>query len=280
MKGQKMKRAAGILILIAAAITLFSMTNAANAARLNTLVDELVNVRSDTTGTDYVFTIARSPRGWIYLANEGSTAVTLTKPDTSQMTVPLNTVYEGVHEAMLELPAGTYKIHTAQATNLIVRAVPELLWCYYNQGSILTELGQTTGAFEIGFIHPHVNCLVNNGGSTRSDWLSNGGQWLYRGSANKTLTTVANIKTYLSGLRSITDPNMSGLLLDEFGNADESICGLWAQAISELHAAGQPYVNRELSIFACGSELYEGTNGKNLIQTVINNGGSIALEPR
>ena len=154
----------------------------AGARRLNNLVTELLNVRgTGSSGKKYSFVNPKN--GWIYVANKGSETVVIASDGGKPQEYTLSTKYMGANEMMRNFPAGKYSISTALARDLVVRSVPDIVYCTYSAEPVaIKHFGPYAGAFEHKYVFPHVNTL-NCGDLSPSDpfvqeWKSRGGRWL------------------------------------------------------------------------------------------------------
>lgn len=250
------------------------------ARRLNNLVTELLNVPGpDRSGKEYTFVNPR--RGWAFFSNDASAEVALLPAATNRaQRLALNRQYRAAHEAMRELAAGKYKIGTAVAKNLIVRAVPEMIYSQYGCNPHVREYGKYVGTFIEKHMFRHVNGIMV-GGVPKNDpfiaeWKRQGGKWFAhcgvpRSTKDKPLP-VKDAFAYIAGRPGFTHPYYDGFLADEFGNS-EPICVVYAKAVRRLKASPQ-FKDRFFYPFA--GNLHTGPEGREFVQALVDTGAKIA----
>jgi len=210
------------------------------ATILNNLVAELLDVPSLKPGR---FEFNNPRAGWVFFAAEtGDPQIVL---DEEPEPLALRTYPEtGAREAMRFLSAGRHALTVAEAGGgrLVVRAVPELGYCYYPATPHIPEQGPYDWAFLERYVLPHVNMLVASGADLPEEhfdqWLREGRRWVDRGGlpglhaaepapAQKVYDTWA-------ARRGTTDPRYSGLIIDEFSHVEAEYFREWTDALARL----------------------------------------------
>ena len=247
------------------------------ARKLNNLVTELLNVPGpDASGKAFTFTNPRT--GWLYFANRGADRVTLTIPGQAEpRTVPLDRQYRGARETMHYLPAGRYTISIPKAQDLIVRAVPELIFARYDREPHVSEFGPYRGAFLNKHVLPHVNTFVGAASVPfAKEWQQRGGRWLAtcsvpKGTEEKPLT-VHDAYKFIAENADFNAPQVAGLIADEFGNS-APYNAPWAKAIDRILAEPR-YKNKVYYPYA--TNLWTGEPGRELVAALVRRHSGIA----
>ena len=271
-----------MLVIVTVVVSVF--TSPVQAVQLNNLVNEVLYVAGpDVSVSNHAFSNSRD--GWVYIANEGSQMVTLTK-DAVPESVFLETEYDGAYETMRYLEAGSYQVSAALAEELVVREVAETIFCSYPGHGRLFESWNRGGgsARRRRDVYKHVNTLWSWNGDTSNDpyynyWKDTGRHWMAHANTDvTTYTTVAAIEDFIKATDGFkADPNeyFAGTLIDEFG-INHGNYDLWAQAILNVRAT-VGYENKVVYIF-CGGELVNDNNGQALVSALMSTGGAAVIE--
>ena len=243
------------------------------ARRLNNLVTELLNVPAPVKpGEDFAFANPRP--GWIYIAGKNSACVLLSSKRSKKVQkIPLAATYKGAHEAMRFLPAGEYAIRTESASNLIVRAIPELVFSRWPSNPKVREWGPYMGEFMDRFVRDHVNTFVTDPKYPvlPEDYRQRGVRALLhstvpKGTADKPMTAAQAYK-HIASSAALTQPYTHGLAADEFGHGDSApYCVAYAKAVDKLLSAPE-FKGKVYSPYA--NELHNGKDGIELMKVLI-----------
>ena len=250
---------------------------------MNNLVKELLRVPGpDDTGTEHSFVNPR--QGWIYIANQASNAVSISGSGRSRVvSVPLVEHHGGAHEAMRLLPAGRYAIKAASLKELVVRAIPELIFAHYGSsdggdaGRASQEWGPYGNDFMKRFVNRHVNTYVGRPDDPfRKEWKKRGGRWLIecgvpQGTEKEPLTA-EDAYQYLTSHAGLRDPWVDGLIADEFGNS-RPYCAAYAEALDRIFS-DPTYATKAFYPYA--NDLWDGPEGRDLVASIVRNGCTIA----
>ena len=249
--------------------------------RLNNLVTELLSVAGpDGSGDNHGF--ANPRQGWIFISNAGSAQVTLTSDAGGPAQLRLQNDYRGAHETMRELPAGKYAIRADKVSNLVVRAVPEIIFAQYNSEPRIRAFGPFAGSFQKQHVLKHVNTLMCGGiqdDPFAGEWVRQGGKLMARYPVLRTKpdnpsssgpVTVDDVFQYYVA----THNAFQGVMVDEFVDADP-MNSIYAQAIRRLMASPQ-YGRRVFYPFYTG--LPRGEGGVEMVNTLIETGNRLAFE--
>ncbi|MFH1613769.1 MAG: LamG domain-containing protein, partial [Planctomycetota bacterium] len=242
------------------------------AKKLNNLVTELLNITGpNESATEYLFVNPR--HGWVFISNDGSDSVQLTPQGGSPVNIQLNEKYRHSYEAMRLLDAGNYTISTSLADNLVVRAIPELVYAQYDSNPHVTEFGLYQNAFkETYHVLKNTNVFVGSASETfAQQWKTDGKRWLVCCSVPRGIT-VNEAYQYLVQHPAFNISYIDGLIADEFGGSD-SDCAVWAEAIDQ--ALSEPnYSDKVYHPYA--NSLWDGPEGRQLVSTLIDHNSAVA----
>ncbi len=254
-------------------------SGSAGGRRLNNLVTELLSVPGpDSSGVARKFEIPRT--GFIFISNHGSKEVKIaSEAGGGTMSLILSKDYDDAFETMRYLPKGSYTIATADAKNLVVRAVAMTMYDYaYTEGSDSVPYGTYAGEFEERYVFPHMNVfLVHDFNARRpfaEEWKAKGRRML------STVTTAVTPKggqskvdaacDVLAGDLGFTMPLYSGIMVDEFANSDPGL-PVWSDALERLRKDPR---FKEKVLHAWDYALYDlvtwngGADGRKFFQTL------------
>ena len=247
----------------------------AGARKLNNLVTELLNVEGpDPFSKKYSFVNPRN--GWVFMSNHGSPEATLIRQGAANgLSVPLDEKHGDANEAMRYLEAGKHAISTPMAKRLIVRAIPELSYAYYNSNPLVTEFGKFEGAFQEKYVFKNINTLCRNNDSAAKAWTRRGKRWL--GTENKNRWRREEwgledrIYARLVKHRGFVRPYYSGVVLNEFGDS-QPMCSAWAKALDRI--LSDPRFKGK-GFYPYARNLSDGPEGRELVNTIVKHGGAV-----
>lgn len=278
--------------IVAALIFLLACAAAAEAKdspmkRLNNLVTELLTVTEPAAATEYAFTNPR--QGWVFIAlhaasASASPAVAL---DGQEIIMRAGTDLE-TREAMRFLPAGGHRLSIASGSaalrSLVVRAIPELVYCRFGAGQHIPEFGVYDVKFLSNDVLPNVNTMVGGGAeSERSyldQWKREGRRWIVEcgvpGLTSREPVSADEAAAYWTGNPGLKDPLYDGVVADEFYASDEPKYDAWIEALRRI--AANPQFKGKAFYPYCGGELWQGRKSRQMIQTVMDAGWPLAWE--
>lgn len=231
-----------------------------------------------------------NPReGWAYFSTRATGSIALSVPGATPATIHDPT--SGVNqEAMRWLDKGSQTIHISGAGSLdklIIRSVPTLM---YSRWPIMKFGLQTVARPEyiIDHVLPHANSIICHGRTSYTDeWVTQiGGRWyeyipkIYADADG----TAEGIYAYLTATQGMTDPQFSGIIVDEFEPGDEfgAISGqptyydAWTEACRRIF--DDPQYDGHMIIPYDGLNVWDYEKSTVFLQTIVKGGSWIAWE--
>ncbi|HNR29594.1 MAG TPA: hypothetical protein PKI11_01780 [Candidatus Hydrogenedentes bacterium] len=256
-----------------------------NGKVLNNFVTELLDVAvGDAASTTLSF---ENPReGWVFFAcNGGQDAPAPVTLDEEATPIVWRVNPEtGASEAMRFLDAAAHRlrIENGAGARVIVRAIPEILFCYYPSTRHIEAYPEYDWAYMERHVLPHVNVLI-----TRSDvppeefeqWLREGRRWIGNASlpglgAADAPTADAVYEAWAAN-PAVTQPGFSGIMVDEFLYASEAHYAAWSEALRRLcdspKFAGKTF-------YAWCTDIFRDRTGLDFLNLVAASGGKFSWE--
>ena len=196
-------------------------------------------------------------------------------------------------EAMRRLAKGDHKISvrcegSPTLKSLIVRAVPEIVYCQFQSSPHVTEYGPYDYDFLKKHVLPHVNCIVGNRDSgTRpyplqpfvEQWKREGRKWIVEcgvpGLGGKEPVSADKAYEHWSGNVGFQDPLLDGVIADEFGAGEQDQYVAWTEAVRRI--SENPKFHGKEFIPYCGA-MYGAKRSEAFIRTVLGAGYKFAFE--
>ncbi len=238
---------------------------------LNMLVAELMNARKRGLLGRREIAFMNPRHGWCFFRFAGSCAVTLDDDPH-----PLGSARRGAPaEAMRLLPAGKHVLHVnGAAEEIIVRAVPALLYNAHQTGTQIHPFGVHTWARLKRCVLPNCN-MIESVGSLReaelAEWRAAGKCWLRNAARPGLRDPKAGPETaYRLWRQSLgySHPLFSGIQIDEFGPGTYSEQGYVTLARQTGLLAEDPKFRGRLLIpFAC--HVYQSSGGLVFMKAVL-----------
>ena len=267
---------------------------------LNNMVAELLNVRRARRG-EQTYEFVNSGDGWVFFSSsaqtkDGEISVWLEPDPVEGRPVLLHDAGQrGTLEAMRFLRAGSYGLRVRAAGNgsierLVVRAVPEIGYCFLPAEPLVKEFGPYDRAFLAKDILPNVNCMISESYSWFPktpefqafvrQWRQSGRKWIVRCGGipgihvvKKGELTAEKAFSFWASDGSWKDPLLDGIIVDEFSGGADPRFPIWAEAVRRLHAA---FPGRTFYPW-CG-RLYSGEPGRAFMAELIKSGDLFAWE--
>ena len=248
------------------------------ARQLNNFVVELLHVQGpDTSGE--ARPIVNPARGWVYIANQGSSEFTLQAVDSAEPArIILAEKHGSTHETMLYLSSGAYTLATPAARELIVRTMPGLYYAKLGHDPLVSEFGAFGGAFEQAHVVPNVNTLYGDDDEAARTYVGRGKRWLGHVNFTRWPEEVQNspdeIYARLIEEPGIAHPDYCGILANEFGDSEPK-CAAWATAVARI-LSDPKY--RGKGFYPYANDLSSGPEGRQLVETLLRCDGAIMCE--
>lgn len=205
---------------------------------LNNLVSELANAKQRDLLGEREIQFMNPRDGWCFFSLSGTAKVTL--DSTTHSLIAAGTEKEPV-EAMWRLAAGRHVLRVeGTPEQIIVRAVPELIFYAYPTTACVPSFGR----YDWSFLHEQVlrNCNVivsNRHYDELQQWVEQGRKWI----SNATVLGAHGYGGFASTDRIYKHwtknpgfqlPHTSGVIADEFGSAPDDQWINWADALCRL----------------------------------------------
>ena len=270
---------------------------ATRAKVLNNFATELLHVPGPLRGPEKRRRFRNPREGWVFIST------TAAVEDGAKVYVSLDADPPGraviVHEAgsaetletMRYLSAGEHTLRLrwqgkAPVTHIIVRAVPEIIYCKFGANPHVTEYGPYDWSFLSRHILPNVNTIVGSGAEADrryvEEWKARGGRWIVEcGLPGLRAESVTADEAYAYWLSNpgFQDPLLDGVIVDEFGGAisarESRKYRAWAEAVDRLYA--DP-TRAEKRFYPYCIELYRYAPSRHFAETVLRRGGRFAFE--
>ena len=258
---------------------------------LNNLVWELLNAKPGAIDGVKEYRFTQPKRRWVHVsctAEAAKAKLSLSidsAPETSNIMVFDRTTGKA-QETMRFLPAGEHVLllrsdGPCRVEGLVVRSIPELIYSYFFLGihCRVREFGLYGLAFLEKYVLKNANVVDANwckkiAQPFGDEWKRRGGKWLLKHvipySEEQSLTIDAAYKCVAEspGFR---DPLAMGTLADEFGHSQPR-CAVYAAALRKLKATPK---FRDKVFYPYVAELYTGSEGRELVQALIDTGSGI-----
>ena len=273
---------------------------------LNNLVTELVKLKSIPAKPVYQEITFTNPReGWIFISASTRVEkndVVKISIDADQEDAVLNYQFGDAttKETMHFLTTGKHKLRIwfpekpgsaeLDVQNLIVRAVPAMVYCAYPVAS-RANYGVYDEEFLAKDVLPNINTIVGEGGekhqSRQKRWKQRGGKWYLEQNIPSFLRrsrkdvpeplTADFTYDYWTKSAGFTNPYLDGVCGDEFEWKDTQIRDFpaYVEALKRI-AANEEFKNKKVHGWTYGKEMYTEPVAKELLQTFFASGYKIA----
>jgi hypothetical protein len=282
---------------------------------LNNLVTELVNLKSIPGQPAYQEISFTNPReGWIFISAttrldisgqpiENDDIVKISIDDAGKEDAVLNYQFGDAttKETMRYLSAGEHKLRiwfpeqpelaTLDIRNLIVRAVPAMIYCNFPCSSRGYH-GVYGKEFLAKDVLPNINTIVGEGGAQyqylQKWWKERGGQWYLeqnipsfsKGTPDLPDPLTADaVYDYWTKSTGFTNPYLDGILADEFLWRSNQIPDFpaYIEAVTRI-SQNKEFKNRAIHAWTAGRNMYNQPLAKELVQAFIAAGYKWACE--
>lgn len=281
----------------------------ARARRLNNFVTELLNL-SPPEGRSRESTFTNPRDGWVFVRSTAnvkvggklsiwvepvsprkSSAVPRVKSrgDSSELGLAHEQVGATTHEGMRFLPAGDFKVRvrsegSASVQSLVVRAIPELVFCKFQYDPFISPHGPYDWTFLQKHIATNVNCIVGSGAAEHREfiesWKRQGKRWIVECGVpaldGKQPLTADEAYAYWTQNVGFTDTLLDGVVTDEFlDNRRGMKYPEWTEAVRRIRAAD---TFRGKLFYPYCTAIYRDPVSAEFLRTVMRSGYPFAWE--
>jgi hypothetical protein len=257
---------------------------------LNNLVAELLSVTSEKGKGEWTFTNPRD--GWVFISSTARVRgkerlwLTLDEEPREQAVIVHQSGQPETLEAMRYLKAGGHKIRLGKEgrptlERLIVRAIPELIFCKFQYDPYVRPHGPYDWGFLKKHILPHVNTIVGSGADEHrpfvEEWKKQGKRWIVEVPATPYFKSQSADEAYRYWTECIGFKNQiyDGIIVDEFFGGDEERYLAIIASVRRLHQNEQ--FKGKVFYPYCGS-MYGAKLSEEFIKTVMDSGWRFAWE--
>jgi len=255
---------------------------------LNNFVAELLSVES-CSGGEYSFGNPRD--GWVFFlstaeADEVGRLQVLLVTDKDEDALLEHWAGETSLEAMRFLPAGEYRVKIrgegeARLKRLVVRAVPEIIYCKFGYDPHVREYGPYDWEFLQRYVLHSVNCIVGNGDEQQmpfvEEWKRRGGKWIVECGVpglRSGKVTAEEAYDYWSQNPGFQSPLMDGVIADEFFGKDVEQYPAWIEAVERI--GENPFFRGKTFYAYCGGAMYRARQSSLFVETLMEKGYRLA----
>lgn len=260
---------------------------------LNNFVLELLNIRPcSEKSREYEFYNPRN--GWIFLSstadikNPGSLIVSVSNKAGRIVTLMHEQRGLTTLEAMHFLSMGKYRVKVkceghSRLQHLIVRAVPEIIYCKFGYDPHVREYGPYDWEFLRKYVLHSVNCIVGSGSESHKhfveEWKRNGRKWIIECTVPGLRCediTAEEAYEYWSKNIGFQDPLLDGIIADEFLSRDMKQYLAWIEAIKRLRE--NENLRNKVFYAYCGGDMYKTRLSTFFVKTLMKLGYKLAIE--
>jgi len=266
---------------------------------LNNLVWELLNLQPGSVQGEKSYSFNSPKTRWLYVAakadaQRGGLRLSVEPARKAGDVIVFEVGEKGTKDAMCFLPAGEGRIilqadGPCRIESLVARSIPELYYHEFIGGPTPGEHSPDPVEFAEKHVIPHVNTFMIARGTVDSKrpvfqkYLPTHRRWLtnfvakgmdYFGEAYA-VSSLQELYDYLTGLPGYTDPDLDGVIGDEFlGGADPGYAK-YVNAIGMLEADAR---YKDKLFYGYCTDIYGSEVGRKFVQTVIGAGGNLVWE--
>ena len=236
--------------------------------QLNNFVAELLNIKPSVSKGTFRFYNPRE--GWVYILSKaqvkGSGHLQLCLSNSNNCCKEIILEHQkgkAVKEAMRFLKEGHYnitisKVGSANLRKLVVRAIPEIIYCKFGYEPHVREYGEYDWNFLNRFVLHNVNCIVGSGDEKEKiyidKWKSQGKKWIIEcgvpGLRDENVTTIEAYHYWTENV-GMRNRSLDGIIADEFFCRDAKQYHAWIKAVKKI--GENPNFIGKLFYAYCGS---------------------------
>jgi hypothetical protein len=293
-------------IVVAAAASSQTRSGAENKV-LNNLVTELLRGATPSLPATGEWRLVNPRDGWVFISTsatiqgQGKAWITLKKTGKDKASGAgqkgesnVSIVHDQpgattTRETMRFMAAGEYRLSfgsegKAVLESLVVRAIPELIFCKFGYDPLVAPDGPYNWTFLQKHVLPHVNCIVGSGGpeqrTAAEAWKRQGKRWLVEcavpgldGAATVSADQAYHFWAHNPGM---AEPLLDGVIADEF--ADRKLGAkytAWGEAVRKIRATERFQAKQ---FYPYCTSLYGDPLSEEFVRTVIQAGYRFAWE--
>jgi hypothetical protein len=264
----------------------------AGAKTLNNFVTELLRVKPAVAARQS-FTFTNPREGWVFFASEGevpaagSVRVSLDGDSPGEI-IAHRPSQRGPVEAMRYLPAGKHTLAVVSAggarlRSLVVRAIPELLYCQFQANPHVSEYGPYDWSFLQKYVLPHCTTVIGGADPEYApyvdQWKAMGRHWIVGcgvpGLSGDAPLAADEVEKYWSENPGFQDPRLDGVIADEFFGGESEKYTAWTEALRRI--LRNPRFKGKTFYPYCGN-MFEGRASREFIQVAMDAGSRFAWE--
>ncbi|MBI4026269.1 MAG: hypothetical protein HY360_14880 [Verrucomicrobia bacterium] len=258
---------------------------------LNNLVIELLNVKPTASQKEFRFSNPRD--GWVLVEStarveNGGRLRIMGKFSGAEEALAIHAAEkESRLEAMRFLPAGeqTLVVQTegkADLRELVVRAIPELVYCQFQNNPLVAPCGPYDWKFLAKDVLRNCNCIIGAGEdahrSYAEEWKKQGRKWIIiahvPGLDGSAVSPESAFEAW-SKNPGYQNPLYDGIIVDEFDGGDAEQYDGWTGGLKRLQQ--EPKFRGKTFYPFCGT-MHQGGKSRRFIETIMNAGSRFAWE--
>jgi hypothetical protein len=266
---------------------------------LNNMVVELLNRRALVARERQELGFTNPYDGWVFFQ---TTAKTTAKDRVSvsidgaprDKAIIIHSGKGGrVVEAMRCLPKGKHSISIwcegkPSLEAVVVRAIPELIYCQYPRGPFIEKYGAYDWKFLEKYVFPNANCMTADESILAGHmpeikaWKEQGKRWVFHasvpGAAAGSPLSVDEAYKYWHEQPGFQQPLIDGIIVDEFGfPVTDPRYKIWAEAIDKIYQDDK-LKDKVFYAWTFGYPMSRGEEGKAFVDALARHGGKVAPE--
>ncbi|HUT34595.1 MAG TPA: hypothetical protein VNE39_13995 [Planctomycetota bacterium] len=259
---------------------------------LNNLAADLLDVQKPPSKPYAEWSFTNPRDGWVFLSSTAKVKggekvwVALNEGAKEQAVVVHREGQPATVEAMRCLPAGVHKVRVWQegtplVQHLVVRAVPELIFCKFRYDPHIGPHGPYDWAFLQKHVLPHVNCIVGSGAEDHQpfveEWKKQGRRWLVEVSASPYFEgkSAEEAYRYWADSAGLRNPLLDGIIVDEFSGGEDERYRAVTESVRRIRQTER--FNGKVFYPYCGS-MYGARRSEGFIKAVVSAGYRFAWE--
>ncbi|MBI3923549.1 MAG: LamG domain-containing protein [Armatimonadetes bacterium] len=264
---------------------------APGAKALNNLVTQLLNVKPKASDKELTFTNPRD--GWVYVSSraevvgEGQLSLFLNSSEVGGALTCHKGGTGDQQEAMRFVPAGKQTIRVestgrASLKQVVVRAVPELIYCQFPSNPLIRPHGPYDWEFLKKDVLPNANCIIAHHSDDYrpyvEEWKNQGRKWVISSPVpgiDGSEVSPERAFDYWSQNAGADNPLYDGIIADEFGGGNIPQYDGWTEGLRRLFA--DPKFKGKTFYPWCAT-MYGAEKSRKFIQLVMDNGSRFAFE--